>query len=230
MGILNERVTTQMQGYLRNISKFYQETIIIGKEGHEILYRDFCSSYVTQLKSYGEAVHISPKDLEVFYDVRNPANNRNFDKQIFIPFGKKIYKMYDILVHVRNEPLKEDGIYRNFGSLEDFEALLSNFKDKKIATVGTSKSLYVKGTDDLRNMPLALLADVMANSKMIVGALSGPIHFASLCRCPQITWSTVKENERRCLIDWNPFNTDVHFSISNNIPKNIDQKINQLCL
>lgn len=213
------------QGYLRNIAKHYKEIIIIGREGHELLYRDFCTSYVKHMINFGEAVYLSPKDLPVFYDVRNKANNKNFEKQSFIPFGNKTTKIYDILFHVRNEPLKEDKINRNYGSLEDFEALSANFKTKKIATIGSSKSLYIKGTDDLRNMPLALLADIMRNSTIVVGALSGPIHFAALCGCTHITWSGIKENEHRCIKDWNPFNTDVRFFNSTSIPKGIDKII-----
>jgi hypothetical protein len=79
-----------------------------------------------------------------------------------------------------------------------------------VACVGKSESsAHIAGTVDLRDIPLVELADVMRNSKVIVGPQCGPTHFATLCELPQVCWQTCKEHARRVSVAWNPYETQV---------------------
>lgn len=223
------------QGYLRFLSKRYDKITVIGKQGHEILYKDFCDIYIPHnLESSNVSGHycydmnldyksddeiIVPSHHHVFYDLK--GNNLNFNNQKFIKFGNyKKELAFDILFHIRNMPRKIDNIDRNYGTRDNFETIVSEL-NCKIATIGGNFSDYVEGTVDLRGIPLETLADVCASSGVVVGSLSGPIHFASLCGLKQITWSGIKGNEKRVKKDWNPFNTEVTFFHSNVFPQEI---------
>lgn len=227
------------QGYLRFISKRYKKIIIHGKKGHYLLYKDFCHEYIPhELESKNISGHlcfdkkleiitnfnceiIEPSSDYIFYSPFS-ENNLNFNNQKFIKFGKFNNDLrYDILLHSRNLPVKIDGINRNYGNKNNFKTIVSRLKNKKIATIGGKYSDYIEGTDDLRNVPLETLADICASSNVIVGSLSGPIHFASLCGLEQITWSGIKENKKRVEKDWNPFNTKTTFLHCNVFPNEI---------
>jgi ADP-heptose:LPS heptosyltransferase len=63
---------------------------------------------------------------------------------------------------------------------------------------------------DCRDLSLRKLSDVMASAGCVVGTSSGAMHFASLCKCPQVV-ITGKYNYRRYKSDWNPFRVPVNF-------------------
>jgi ADP-heptose:LPS heptosyltransferase len=56
----------------------------------------------------------------------------------------------------------------------------------------------------------------MANSTVLVGPSSGPVHLASLCGLPHVTWSPknatgIMSNKDRYERIWNPLKTPVTF-------------------
>jgi ADP-heptose:LPS heptosyltransferase len=131
--------------------------------------------------------------------------------QKFITFGKKCDdKSYDVLIHGRNREYRDD---ENWSS-DNWKALVSLLKKDKlsVATVGCKKDgLGIDGVDDLRGIPLSELVDYMASSKLIIGPSSGPMHLASLCRCPHLVWSGSEPNRERYETKWNPHNTDAYY-------------------
>ena len=230
------------QGFIRYLVKRYhiKEVEIYGKRGHELLYEDFCCRYIAHdiesIEVSGpfwacgtdQGYELNPNRGYVIHNIFEQSKNRKFYKQIFLPLGTYSRDLsYDILLHVRNLPIKtNDCIDRNFGQLDDFIRFASLVKGR-IGSVGGGNSLHVPGTDDLRGITLKKLADIYRSSKVIVGSVSGPIHFAALCSLPQITWSGIPESRERCERGWNPFGSPVHFIDSNNFPqKNILRCLN----
>ena len=84
------------------------------------------------------------------------------------------------------------------------------------ASIGSEKhSEHIEGTFDCRGFDLESVADILTNCRMIIGPSSGPMHFASLCKCPQLVWTGNKNglgrgNREKYEKKWNPFGVDVH--------------------
>jgi hypothetical protein len=102
---------------------------------------------------------------------------------------------------------------RNWG-IDNWMTFVNAFTGLRICSIGApDSSLHVPGTDDLRGIALAQLADVLASSTAVVGASSGTMHLASLCGCPQIVWMGERNGGDflvdRFYTDWNPFGTRV---------------------
>lgn len=222
------------QGFIRRLAKDYEKTEVICREGNEILYEDFadrvisypCDNYETdghRCKNENEYKHkrfIQEQNLK--YDVYQsgwiklgytqnyPQNSKaTFYHQTFHKYGEVTddpeYN-HDILLHIRSSN-KCGTAYRNISPLK-FKEILQPFRDLDIACIGhPSGSAAVKGYTDLLGIPLRALVKHMANSKVIVGPSSGPMHLASLCGLPQITWSGRKHNQVRYEKYWNPFDT-----------------------
>ena len=241
------------QGYLRKVSKKYDEAFVACRQGNEALYADFatkvfpqfieceecdmwdCKGYKTpgfaQIfdRAQGGNRWIEPKKPVLRYDHQHKLDKEplfaKFKEQEFVKLGEKSEPRYDIVIHARAKNNKVnagmDSQYRNWAPSE-WEQLVNllrtsrllDLRDVKIAWIGTKKGAHYidSAGDDLRGIPLAELANVLANSKMIVGPSSGPIHLAALCGCPQITWYGEPydvKNHARFEKDWNPFNTPV---------------------
>ena len=107
--------------------------------------------------------------------------------------------------------------WKNSGKTYFAQKLINYFNSKnlKVASIGISgEALHIPHSDNLMDIPLEKTADILASSSCILGTSSGPMHFASLCGCPQILISECvesggKDNERRYKYDWNPFETSV---------------------
>ena len=136
------------------------------------------------------------------------------ERQHFIQYGKKSdAAAYDVVFHARSTDKFNTG-HQNWPT-EKYDELRSTLVNLRTASIGLSDQAYhVPNTDNLLDIPLDETANVLASSKCIVGSSSGPMHFASLCGCPQILISECvesggKDNERRYKEDWNPLNTPV---------------------
>ena len=133
--------------------------------------------------------------------------------QQFVEFGSK-GDGYDILIHARNRDDWDSG-FRNWHP-EHAEMVLRSFDNLEIASIGLpDMSFHVPGTVDLRGIPLSKLADVMASSRVLVGPISGPIHFGALCSIPTVTWATKEEHGERVTFKWNPFDCQVEVIVGN---------------
>ncbi len=97
--------------------------------------------------------------------------------------------------HYKNWPVA------NYNAL--VEALPSNLK---IASVGAVEGAHkIRGTDDLRGLPLQSLAAHCGAAQLMIGPSSGTLHFALHCGLPVVTW--LQEDERyNYFPQWNSLN------------------------
>ena len=149
------------------------------------------------------------------YQTRNwsVVGSTFFKKQKLIPFvddSPPDEYLFDILIHARNL-YKYNTQYRNW-KLVDLENFVNEVTKLgyKIAFVGLkSESISIAGIPNYQDIPLSRLAQIMKRSRMIVGPLSGIMHFATLCKLPQVSWVTKAEHKQRLEQTWNPFSTSV---------------------
>jgi len=147
-------------------------------------------------------------------------------------FGKVVpsYKLYrgkcendytDIIIHARNREIRQQDNW----SEENWQSVVRTLSSGyKVISIGApTSSLHIAGTSDYRGCSLGSLAGLMKTAKCIVGSSSGPLHFATLCGCPQIWWtSNPNQNYSRYAEMWNPFLTEnVMLESSNPTPQNI---------
>lgn len=89
-----------------------------------------------------------------------------------------------------------------------------------VACFGGIDNHCPNGAMDLRGKPLEDQCSAIAAAKCVIGPSSGPIHLASLCGCPHVTWIASIHNtlEKRYKQLWNPFDTPTRFVCNSRIP------------
>lgn len=193
------------QGHIRYLSKRFNKVTVCTKPEMFFLYKDFASDFIplgTDINKdlYPNALFIN--DIKIL-----PNQIGIKEKQIFIKYGKKIDKKFDLIIHARS---KKEGM-GDFNLAEDTYSILNKeLKNKyNIAFIGKKEYSYCPmGAEDLRGIRLEDLANVLCSSRLIVGPSSGPIHFASLCGAPHVTWGGFRlRTFYRYSHFWNPFNT-----------------------
>lgn len=226
------------QGYVRNLSKNYDKTIVIGRPTNEFLYSDFADEYIKfdpesfktdAWRCHGakSAKHIIDNtthtdylsgnfDIGMRYTQNGVVDTKNlfFSEQTFINYqsDKEIPEPFnkDGYDIIFHCRNKTTGPERNW-SYEQWVELKKHIgENKKIACIGNNEAFHIPNTDDLRNIDLDVLVSVMNKSKLILGPSSGPIHLASLCGLKHLVWST-EYNRVRYEKDWNPLKTTVIF-------------------
>tara|TARA_Y100001938_G_scaffold136055_1_gene198458 strand:+ start:463 stop:1284 length:822 start_codon:yes stop_codon:yes gene_type:complete len=194
------------QARVRAMTKNYEEIVVCTKPQMNFLYKDFAVGFVDcndnkRIESYKDYDNLSQEDCRV-NEFRGLVNY----KQRFVRYGQVIDDKYDLVFHART---KKCGMCPNL-PLETWDLVYQGLKDEyKIAFVGTKQEAYCpEGAKDLRGLPLSDLADVMRSSKLVAGYSSGPIHFASLCGTPHLTWGGHRlRTIFRYTHVWNPFKT-----------------------
>jgi hypothetical protein len=115
-----------------------------------------------------------------------------------------------IVVHARDRNLRAPDNWPE----EKWILLVDKLKNRgytNIVSIGLKReSMHIKGTTDMRECEHGALLDLLASAKCIFGPSSGAMHLASLCRCPQVVWST-EYNFDRYTENWNPFGAKVMF-------------------
>ena len=236
------------QCYLRTLSKNYDKVIISSRSGHEILYHDFCNQYIpfdsnlnncSCVRNYKTKYDSSVFSNISYTDIIKPTSKWSISPT-YISYGNyNSTKKYDIVIHARNikmdnAPNQTDIKYkesRNW-SYENWIIIIDYLKKRnlKCCVVGRKESAFsFDGIDNLLNLSLSELADILKNSRLIIGPSSGPMHFASLCNCQQIVW-TSSVNVNKYKKNWNPFKTPVTIIIDENWnpkPKKIIDSINE---
>lgn len=221
------------QGYLRHLSTKIAKVIVVGREGHQALYEDFCSEYIVHdpksidtdcWKCYGgdlgkhyeqtipHTTYLSGQFNIGFQKKRGTWKpSKKFLEQDFIKYGKFNKALrYDILIHARST--SKHGSAGNNWSIENWNRVVELFPHLSFASVGTTESAHhVEGTIDLRGVSLQQLTNAMASSNFMMGPSSGPIHLATLCGLPQFVWSGDKTTKIRYLKLWNPFHIPVRY-------------------
>ncbi|QEN12688.1 glycosyltransferase family 9 protein [Mycolicibacterium sp. ELW1] len=221
----------QWQGYARQLAKFYKETIVYGRASSAYFYRDFASEYrIVECDSWdtaGYELHNFDYDewaLARGCDDLLLADNRcyqlpNYFGQAFIPFGEyKKANAYDVVLHARNVPMmpgNSEKHLRNW-SKSRWVDLCRRLDGLRVAAVGIPELSYCPGNvTDLRGIETEDLCSVLASSKICVGPSSGLMHLATLCRTPQLIWTSDEYKfgfggtAYRYVRSWNPFATPV---------------------
>ena len=226
------------QAYLRAIKQQLdvEDMVAITRPGRELLYEDFCKVETTEIpvknadswhnagvKSATILQKISEKYPD--YQVLSPFNGRYYGKPIrgrllgknvtidpiFAPLGQESPNAsYQVLLHARDRAHRA----RDNWALDNWESLVSYFEENNIsyAFIGSkTEAICLKDSADLRGIDLRQLTKYLAGAKAIVGPSSGPMHLASLSKCPQLVWSGSDINKSRYEVEWNPFDTRVEY-------------------
>jgi hypothetical protein len=219
-------------GFLRKLAKRYDRVIVACRTGHDLLYRDFADDIINYDPEHNETdmwknrrepnqhnfhryytdglqrVTVVHHDT---YRARWWVDEAWNARQNFVSFGEADgTPRFDVLMIVRNTA-KCNTTFRNWPK-EHATQFANRMRSMgyRVGCVGTSDAaLHIHGTTDYRDLPLDKLAQIMANSRVIVGPQSGPIHFGSLCLLPQVCWQTKPEHATRTQEHWNPFKVPV---------------------
>jgi hypothetical protein len=113
----------------------------------------------------------------------------------FYRYGKPDAALkYDILIHARSRQ-GNDWIDKSVGGsrnypINNYVKTIKELPDLRIASIGSIKDAeHVPFTDDCRGIPLVLLMDILASSRVCIGTSSFPMHFANACGCPTIVFT-----------------------------------------
>lgn len=209
------------QAHLRYMAR-HKEVNVRCLLGHKFLYQDFATNVYER---YQRPEGIKPNmykpvyiDEKAYLPSHKKWKNKKLEKK-FRKYGKKGSHLgFDVLIHARTAEREGDTITGDrIWPRENWEQLIDKLGDVEIGWVGTKKeaAYYGKG-NDMRGVRLDLLADVMANSKLIIGPSSGVMHFASLCGLTHLVWTDQRKwsvqgrkttNYNRYTKYWNPFGT-----------------------
>jgi len=219
--------------HIRCMAKEFNKIIVAIQHGHEALYKDFATGFIyiprgkhtDGWKNKNTEPKFSQSDIDGFsslfgkdqLSIVEPNRLSCFEtKQIeYKQFGAKSEKRFDILIHARCTT-KTKSANRNW-SIAKWVSVADHFRrlGYTIASVGVkTQAIRIAKTENLLDYPLSDLMNVMANSRLIVGPSSGPMHLATLCGCPQLVWTDKKKwmslgfntNRYRYEKLWNPFN------------------------
>jgi len=89
-----------------------------------------------------------------------------------------------------------------------------------VACIGDRNNYQISGSGDVRGRDLELQCAVISAAKVAVGPSSGPMHLASLCKIPHVTWFNTRNNsssQARYKEHWNPFKTP-HTYLTQSVP------------
>jgi len=221
----------QWQGYVRQLAKFYDRTIVYGRESSRYFYRDFATEFrpVTADSWDTSGYLLHNFDYEAWArqfegcdvlvaDNRCKALRDLFDQQ-FVSFGEiRPENAFDMVVHARSIPKLEGNKTkwtRNWPEAH-WDELCTSLPSLRIAAVGVASLSYApRGTIDLRGVETETLCSILASSRICVGPSSGVMHLASLCRTPHLVWTSDEKiwgfggSVFRYLRSWNPFATKV---------------------
>lgn len=111
---------------------------------------------------------------------------------------------------IRNRPIP--GKSYPFQKCQEIVNLLIT-KGFSVACFGEKDNHCPTGACDLRGTSLEKQCSAIAGARCVIGPSSGPIHLASLCGCPHVTWIASSHHtlEQRYTKLWNPFDTPVKF-------------------
>ena len=210
------------QGFCRFEARNFDKVYVCSFPDMEFLYQDFADEFIPHdypnrkldFENIDDVEFELPVDIDAHY---KPFKTYKVPDQHFIQYGSKLPKsfVFDILIHARNIRIA----HKNYPE-EKWEQIVNGIQEvlntDSIASIGQIPDLHIKGTKDLRGIPLGDLCDSMANSQVVIGGSSGVMHLATLCNTPIIVWGDRRTYfnetlETRYRKTWNPFSSEVHF-------------------
>jgi len=213
------------QSWCRRASRKYEKSYACSFPGMELFYADF-AEFIPHSGGIRELWGPDPRDID--FSKVSYTLPEDVEKQImpiwaldsggeFIRFGKEPIDKFSCLIHARDIKTHEQA-FKNY-PIELWEQLVQGLP-ADTACIGTSSDIHIKGTADLRGIPLRESANYIAGCRVIVGGSSGPMHFSCLCGAPSVVWgprmasgASLEERYKRI---WNPFRTRVEFITSDN--------------
>lgn len=221
----------QWQGYLRQLSKFYEKTIIYCRPSSAYFYKDFADQIVTidndswdtncyELHGFDyDEWAASFKEVDLLIADNRCMRLREIFDQSFIPLGgyNKI-DSYDVVLHARKIPPLDGNKTKHLTnwSTDKWDELCLKLSNLRIAAVGVPDLSYCPvWAEDLRGIDTEKLCSVLASSKVCIGPSSGLMHLATLCQTPQLVWTSrdfswgFGGTAYRYIRSWNPFATQV---------------------
>lgn len=220
--------------YLRHIRSKYDDFVVVCNPENRYLYEDFADKFIDYVDRKAKpdmyfSGRFPTKLAEIPYEILDRKEYTNWRhicprKKNCVKAKKKFFRygelpwdgMYDIAIHARAETKYSQG--RLNYAPEKYEYIVNQFQGLKICSIGKSdKAYHIKGTEDLRGVYMKYLCHLLANTRIVVGTSSGPLHLASLCGAPHVVItgdSKLKSlgggtNRDRYEKAWNPFNTKV---------------------
>lgn len=219
-----------VRAYVEGRRGEFGHVTVCSRAGHEFLYAGlydrYCPIGITdEGTDMWKNRNVSVDDVMNFrgyadtigeYEWLKPDNYRVDRRRAphrFVPFRNRcpLYPHgFDVLMHVRDTDKCGTG-YRNWPvEHAKYVARTLARQGLTIACIGLRESsALISDTEDFRDIPLDELANLMSSSKVVVGPTSGPVHFATLCGTPQVTWMTKTAHEVRVRNTWNPFKAPV---------------------
>lgn len=226
------------QGYLRTISKNFDEVVIAGKPGTEFLYKDFMTKFIpyevegintSSSKLHDYTVDLAQFDYLNYTSLITPEDiHKTVDKKpgsldikpTYISYGNRtLDKDIDVLIHCRysKKNFKTEW-YRNW-SKEYTDILVSKLSELgyKVAFIGSENGSYATENYEKHfDISLEELTKIMNRSKLICGPSSGPMHYGQLNEVPTVVTFGPKDgflsNHDRYTLQppfgWNPFRVD----------------------
>ena len=214
----------------RRAAQAFRSCTVCSRAGREALYADFATKFIPHdLACDVSGVHpisVTPEvSAEIARLVALAGKHSRLQVTEFSTAAKSaamttvVYGHHDaayagyILLHARHR----DHVRARNWPMKNWEALVArlrhDYPSAKVGSIGSlGAALHVPGTDDLRALPLHRQMDVLRSAKLAVGPSSGPMHLASLCKCPHVVWcggNAGEQNETRTRYEslWNPHQT-----------------------
>tara|TARA_R100000152_G_C6775997_1_gene204812 strand:- start:312 stop:1145 length:834 start_codon:yes stop_codon:yes gene_type:complete len=227
------------QGYVRALSRKFDQTIIISRNNSKAFYEDFADVFYgyDPPNELADSFFMYNVDIKKCLQETIKQNNITLDKNttLFLPRRIGLPPQTHYTESVSFGPHTVTPEYIRFGikqeseydyifhmrardlrkednwSQENWKKLKTLLGDKKIACIGTKEEAgWIDGTEDLRSIPLNELVTLLTNAKCVFGPSSGPMHLSSLCNVPHVVWS-IPQNKIRYEKNWNPLNTPILF-------------------
>lgn len=213
------------QSKVRYYSKNYDEVYIVCDDEYMFLYNDFARNIKDLSKSYTPDMwRFSGCTVDHMYPTKEICCR--FDNDKYISYEHVICHGYEregnkIAIHPRN---KNDGReWEKEKWIEYIDCLVKSKPGIKIFYIGKAPgSYYLFNKNTMYGVyagdSLYMVSRTLSQTRLIIGASSGPLHFASLCGCPQLVWTDkglwnlggIKgTNRQRYEKYWNPFHTSV---------------------
>jgi len=221
-------------GVVRKTARGYEYVIVCSRAANEALYTDFADEFVAHdIDCCGRCEGTTPETRPSRWvlntwtplgshvtplapmpmDTRNGANMVRNDAEHIVYGTVKPEYAGAIVIHARWRPYVPA---RNWPLAQWHRLtrwLFSEGHCDRVICIGTPEhALTVEGALDMRHAPLSEQMDVLRSARCAIGPSSGPMHLASMCKCPHLVWCGGESGERTKTAGlyrhgWNPHGT-----------------------
>jgi hypothetical protein len=197
-------------GYVRQLSRKYNRTVVVSYAGHSCLYEG-CEFYPHDLKLeasgywYGSLTADKIRALAASYarglkltsfDWLHPTHLNRYTKSLIgaqllwppLERSRCEYR-YEVAFHFRS--LRREDLDEKNYPLEFAIDLVRrcSAQGMRVGCIGHPVySLCPEGCDDLRSADLGDTRETLKTIRLVVGGSSAPMHLASLCGLPIVVW------------------------------------------